>query len=145
MDPGTAKLSFCAAATGPDLRLVVHLDDVIIYDAFPDHNPVAVDYDFDDSKEGDHVLTFEMRGKRSEHTKLDAAGNIKEDRCIVISDLSFDDIQLGHIVASVARYYHNNNDSTEPVVDKFYGIMGCNGRVEMPFSTPAYLWLLENM
>jgi len=140
-----AKLSFSAAASGPDLRLTVQLDDVIIYDACPVAEPTAIEYEFDDSEEHDHVLSFEMQGKLLEHTKVDESGKILQDRCVIITDLAFDDIQLGHMVTEVAAYHHDTNGSTSAMTDSFYGTMGCNGRVEMRFTTPIYLWLLENM
>jgi hypothetical protein len=104
-----------------------------------------VQHDFDDSEQADHVLSLEMRGKRSEHTKLDSTGTILEDRCIEVSNISFDDIPLGHLITAVSQYSHTHNDTTATVTEPFYGTMGCNGRVEIRFSTPIYLWLLENM
>jgi hypothetical protein len=143
--PTTLRLSFDVSATGPDLRLIVSLDQVVVWDGYPGSDPVMVEHLFDDNVEGDHVLTFDMRGKRPEHTKIDSAGMIIQDRCISITNIAFDDIRLGHTVTSVSHYHHNNNDTTEPVSETFYDVMGCNGRVEMRFSTPIYLWLLENM
>jgi hypothetical protein len=141
----TAKLSFSAAASGPDLRLLVRLDDQLIYDAHPVAEPLTIEHEFDDSEERDHVLSFEMQGKLPEHTMIDEAGEIFEDRCLFITDIAFEDIPLGHMVTEVALYHHDTNGSTDPVVENFYGTMGCNGRVELRFSTPFYLWLLENM
>lgn len=141
----TAKLSFSAAASGPDLRLVVTLSKSIIYDAYPDSDPTWVEFEFDDSQERDHVLSFEMQGKIPEHTKINNEGEIVEDRCVIIEDIAFDGIPLRHMITEVAQYYHDTNGTTGSVVDAFYGTMGCNGRVELRFSTPIYLWLLENM
>jgi len=141
----TAKLSFSAAASGPDLRLIVRLDDTVIYDDNPVAVPTVVDYEFDDAEERDHVISFEMQGKLPEHTKIDEAGEILDDRCVTITDIAFDDIQLGHMVTEVAEYHHDTNGSTDAMTDSFYGTMGCNGRVEMRFTTPIYLWLLESM
>ena len=141
----TVKLSFSAASSGPDLRLIVRLDDVIIYNAHPEAEPIAVEYEFDDSEERDHVLSFEMLGKLSDHTTVNEDGDIVQDRCITITDIAFDGIQLGHMVTEVAQYYHDTNGTTAPVTQPFYEVMGCNGRVEMRFTTPIYLWLLENM
>jgi len=145
MSAVTAKLSFSVAASGPDLRLIVRLDDTVIYDAEPVTNPTTVAYEFDDTEERDHVVSFEMQGKRSDHTKISDTGQILEDRCVIITDIAFDDIQLGNMVSEVAHYYHDTNGNTDSVIDQFYGTMGCNGRVEIHFSTPIYLWLLENM
>jgi hypothetical protein len=90
----TAKLSFSAAASGPDLRLIVRLDDTVIYDNSPVSKPAAVEYEFDDVEERDHVVSFEMQGKLPEHTKVTEAGEILQDRCVTITDIAFDDIQL---------------------------------------------------
>ena len=141
----TAKLSFCVAASGPDLRLVVRLDDSVIYEACPVAEPAAVTYEFNDGLEDNHVLSFEMQGKLPEHTTINEKGHILQDRCVIITDIAFDGIQLGHMVTEVAQYYHDTNSTKEPIIDSFYGTMGCNGRVEMHFRTPIYLWLLENM
>ena len=140
-----AKLSFSAAASGPDLRLIVKLDDITVYDAYPVAEPVNIEHELDDTQEKDHVLSFEMQGKRPDHTKLNEAGEIVQDRCVTITDIAVNDILLGHLVTQMARYHHDTNGGTAPLIDGFYGTMGCNGRVEMRFSTPIYLWLLENI
>jgi len=145
MPAPTAILSFCAAATGPDLRLMVRLDDTVIYDGFPVEEPELITYAFADLDDQDHILVFEMRGKMPGHTQLSDTGEILQDRVIKISDVTFDDIALGHMFIEQSRYYHNNNDSTDPVVQPFHSVMGCNGYVELKFTTPIYLWLLENM
>ena len=145
MTGAIAKLSFCVAATGPNLRLVVMLDNVVVYDACPGLNSVVVEHEFDDSQEQEHTLVFELQNKLPEHTQINAAGEILEDRCIAITDVSFDSITLGHMLTEVASYYHDTNGTTDSITEPFYGVMGCNGRVEMRFSTPIYLWLLENM
>jgi len=141
----TTKLSFLAASSGPHLRLIVRLDDTVIYDAQPLDGPVTVAHQLDDDAQHDHVLSFEMQGKLPEHTKINDSGEILEDRCVTITNIAFDDIELGHMVSEIARYHHDTNGTTAPITEHFYGTMGCNGRVELRFSTPIYLWLLENM
>lgn len=141
----TARLAFAVSATGPDLGLQVILDGHIIWDGSPGTEMETVIHDFDDRVEQQHVLEFHMRGKLPEHTIIDGTGMIVADRCINIADLSFDEIKLGHMFTEVAQYFHDHNGTTDPVTESFYGVMGCNGRVEMRFSTPIYLWLLENM
>jgi hypothetical protein len=45
-----------------------------------------------------------------------------------------------------AEYHHDCNGTAQQVIlDKFYREMGCNGTVSLKFTTPVYLWLLENM
>jgi hypothetical protein len=145
MSTETTKLSFSVAASGPDLWLIVHLDDTLIYHSQPSAEPVVIECELDDSEARDHVLSFEMQGKLPEHTKINEAGEILRDRCVIITDIAFDDIHLNHMVNEVTLYHHDTNGSTTPVIEPFYGIMGCNGRAEMRFATPIFLWLLENM
>ena len=141
----TARLAFDVSATGPDLHLDVMLDGIIIWSGYPGSEKETICHDFDDTAEQDHVLQFVMEGKLPEHTRIDAAGAILEDRCIQITNVTFDEFQLGHMFTQVSQYHHDHNGTTEAKIDQFYGEMGCNGRIEMPFSTPIYLWLLENM
>jgi hypothetical protein len=73
------------------------------------------------------------------------AVEIVNDIGIKISDLTFAEIKLGHTFLENAVYHHDFNGSQAPVQDAFYGEMGCNGHVELKFTAPIYLWLLEKM
>jgi hypothetical protein len=95
--------------------------------------------------DGEHELRFVLKNKTSDHTQVDDAGNIVSDARLIITDLSFDEIKLGHIVSEQAVYTHNFNGTGSSIHDKFYGEMGCNGTVSLKFTTPIYLWLLEHM
>ena len=141
----TARLTFDVSATGPDLRLQVILDDAVVWDDYPGSEIQTVSYDFDDGLEQKHLLEFVMLGKRPDHTVIDAAGAIQADRCIYITNIAFDEIRLGHMFTEATQYCHDHNGTTDMVIEKFHGVMGCNGRAKMSFSTPIYLWLLENM
>ena len=141
----TSVLTFMVQSTGPDLHLTVKLDDHIIYDRSPSDSPENISYSFDDSVETEHLLCFEMSGKLPEHTTISESGEITQDRLIKISDVAFDDIILGQVFIEATKYRHDYNGTGNFVEEKFYGAIGCNGRVEMRFSTPIYLWLLENM
>lgn len=102
-------------------------------------------FDINDDDEAEHVLIFELSGKTSAHTKVDETGAITQDVTVSIEDVSFDEIKLGHLVCEKTVYEHDFNGTAPLVQDKFYGTMGCNGTVRMEFTTPIYLWLLENM
>jgi hypothetical protein len=141
----TTKLSFRVAATGADLKLRATLDGAVLYEGSPSGAAQTVEHKFDDGQEQEHTLVFEMLGKRPEHTQLDAQGEIVQDRLILISDIAFDDIMLANIVTEQAEYQHDHNGTTPIIPDQFFGTMGCNGKVTLRFTTPIYLWLLENM
>jgi hypothetical protein len=95
--------------------------------------------------DGEHELRFVLKNKTADHTQIDAAGGIVVDARLIITDLAFDEIQLGHMVVEQAVYAHDFNGTGELTQDKFYSEMGCNGTVSLKFSTPIYMWLLEHM
>jgi hypothetical protein len=93
--------------------------------------------------EQQYELTFEMTGKTQEHTVLDESGAIVQDAHLNLCKFSIDDVDI--VDWSKFDYNHNFNGTGDAVTDKFYGYMGCNGTVTVKFSTPIYLWLLENL
>lgn len=127
-----------------ELGLEIYIDNLQIFNQEWISGPVAFDYDFSDS-DGVHELKFVMKNKTRYHTQCDADGNIVKDARLVITDFAFDDIKLGQIITSLAVYQHNFNGTKDMIQDSFYGELGCNGTLTLPFETPVYLWLLENM
>ena len=95
--------------------------------------------------EAEHDLRFVLKNKTAEHTQIDEAGNIVNDARLKITDIAFDEIQLGHMITEQAVYDHDFNGTGVMSQHKFYGEMGCNGTVSLKFTTPVYLWLLEHM
>jgi hypothetical protein len=98
-----------------------------------------------DTDNKEHELKFVMKNKTSDHTKIDEHSNIISDARLIITDLTFDAIELGQIFIDKAVYTHNFNGTGKETQEKFYGEIGCNGIVSLRFSTPMYLWLLEHM
>jgi hypothetical protein len=86
-----------------------------------------------------------LKNKTQDHTTVDEHGNIVSDAVLSIANMSVDEIKLGHMFFEQTCYHHDTNGSQLFIKDKFFGSMGCNGHVSMKFSTPLYLWLLENM
>jgi hypothetical protein len=62
-----------------------------------------------------------------------------------VTEISLDEIDCIQIVQNLAVYRHNLNGNGPEIEDQFFGDLGCNGSVELKFTTPVYLWLLENM
>jgi hypothetical protein len=140
------KLSCRISSTNPGsaLGLEIWLDQDQIFNTEHVQDPVDFEHEFDDN-EGQHDLRFILKNKTAEHTTIDADGTILTDSCICISDLCFDQINLGQIFTDHAVYEHDFNGTADTIKDQFFGTMGCNGTVSLAFSTPIYLWLLENM
>ena len=126
------------------LGLEIWLDDLPIYNNDQVTGPQTINYEFVDS-DGKHELRFIMKNKTNLHTQIDSAGNIVSDACITISDVAFDEIELGHVLVAVANYTHDFNGTQPEITEPFYGTIGCNGTVKFEFTSPVYLWLLENM
>ena len=124
--------------------LEIWIDDTQIYNTEHVTETVNFAHDFADA-DGDRQLRFVMKNKTHDHTKIDEAGNILSDCRICINNLSFDEIDLGQIFIEQAVYEHDFNGTADKIKDQFYGEMGCNGTVTLAFTTPIYLWLLENM
>jgi len=129
-----------AAALGCE----IWLDHAQLFDSAHVTETVKVRQAFEDF-DGDHVLRIVMKNKQSDHTTVDAQGQIVKDACLTVNSVAFDDIGLGHVLAEQAVYEHDFNGTAEPTQQKFYGTLGCNGTVTLSFTSPIYMWLLENM
>jgi hypothetical protein len=126
------------------LTVTVHLDQTVIFGPTIVADLVPVHIALEDDA-ADHELKITLSGKTADHTKLDDHNNIVKDAVIEIANIKLDDIDIQQLFVDKSVYHHNTNNTTDWTQDRFYGIMGCNGTVSMKFSTPSYLWLLENM
>lgn len=138
------KLSLEASAPGGHIGLQIRLNNQIIFESYEALNKKVIEYKFEDL-ESAHVLEIEMMGKLPTDTEIDQQGNMLSDRSITIENLAFDEIMLGQLITEMAVYTHNFNGSQDTIDDQFYGSMGCNGIVKLEFTSPVYIWMLENM
>ena len=130
----TAELGFEAWI---DQRKFLDVDHV------KETQPVTVE--LDDQDDTEHELRLVLKNKTTAHTCIDEHRNILTDARLVITDMAFDEIRLGHMFFEQAVYTHDFNGTGKTTEDTFYGELGCNGTVSLKFSTPVYLWLLEHM
>lgn len=127
------------------LGLEVWVDGVLLQNIDRVVEPSTISVYVEDADNVDHELKFVLKNKTMDHTTVDEAGNIIKDSVVEIKNIKFDEIELGHMFYEQAVYHHNFNGNGPDTEEKFYGTMGCNGSVVLKFSTPMYLWLLENM
>jgi hypothetical protein len=137
---GTISPSTPAAIIGAE----VWINNTCVINCEHADSAISFEHPLDDI-DGEHELRIVMKHKQSAHTRLDEQGNIVQDAVLTVSDLEFDGINVMQIAVDQAEYSHNFNGSQSDSVHRFYGDMGCNGTVSMKFTTPMYLWLLENM
>jgi hypothetical protein len=95
--------------------------------------------------DGDHELRFVLKHKHSDHTQVDTDGSILSDATVTVSNIQFNEIDCQYLTTKLAQYQHDFNGTGKPTSESFYGELGCNGTVSLKFSTPIYIWLLENM
>lgn len=141
MDP---QLTFTVESTDPtsNLNLQVKLNQETVFNGIVT-DPVLIAI-IPDTDEGASKLTIELSGKTAADTQIDSNGNIIKDAVLKCSNFTIDDINIDSLMTELSTYTHDFNGTAEETVSKFYGIMGCNGTVHLQFTTPIYLWLLEN-
>lgn len=144
MEKVQLKFTVLSTSESTPLGFEVWLDSNKIYDheSFVGETTLTVDVDEDGNE---HVFKFVLKNKQPFHTKINDAGEIISDTRLKIEDISFDNIRLTHDMLQLIKYIHDFNGTSERQEHKFYGEIGCNGFLELKFTTPIYLWILENM
>jgi hypothetical protein len=142
----SAIISFTLSTTDPaaGLGFEAWVDDKTYVDLEHVVEEQTISIEIPD-EDGEHSLRLVLKNKKATDTVIDEAGNIVSDAGLRISDMTFDGIKLGHMLDQLAVYRHDFNGTGKFIDDKFYGEMGCNGLLTVNFTTPIYLWLLENM
>lgn len=90
----------------------------------------------------DHQLAIELRYKLPEHTVIDEQGKIIEDSVLLIDSLSIEDVDITEqllIDKDLFYYEHSGGRHT------LYNTLGVNGKAFINFSSPIYVWMLENI
>ena len=88
-------------------------------------------------------------------TKLDANGNIVKDLLLNIDSIEIDEIDIGSLKWTASNYTPMYPESyTQHVLRTGQEIetelkncvnLGWNGTWSLPFTSPVYIWLLENI
>ena len=146
MDNTNICIALAIEPTHPDrpLGLSVRLDGRELYRTDSVESRTVLHHFLSDD-DGEHQLEIELFGKGDNHAHLDANGEFEYDSCLRIAAVEFDDIDIMQQFQALTKYSHNYNGSGQTVTEPCYGVMGCNGTATLKFSTPIYLWLLENM
>lgn len=145
----TFSISFDLVTNCPTLGMGFEfwIDDDLYIDRPSIEQPetIVIDSISDLAHPTSRAMTFVFKNKKLEHTILGENNSFIQDPVITIDNFKIDNIDCGHILHQLAEYYHDFNGTGAPTIDKFYGTMGCNGRVALEFKTPIFIWLLEHM
>ena len=142
----TVKISFDIETSDAEcpLGMEIRLDNTVLMKNHHVQEKIAFEYDINDN-DGEHKLQIVLTGKTTDHTRVDADGNIIKDATLTISNIVIDDININQLFLDKCVYTHDFNGTQPEIQDSFHGVVGCNGTISFEFSTPIYLWLLENM
>ena len=127
------------------LQLSVWLNDRCCLPTTTITEPLDFSTDIVDDNDQQYTLKIVMTGKTDAFTKIDDQGNIVTVSLLKFENFEIMGIAIDQVVRENAIYQHNHNGHSDNIEDKFFLSMGCNGTVELAFSTPVYVWLLENL
>lgn len=113
-------------------------------------------FEFDvDIKEGECSLIIELLNKSVYDTVVDPNNSVVEDLLLNIDSVEIDEIDLGILLWTISDYQPNYPDSYRlkmsqlgqelPASVKNCVNLGWNGKWNLPFTSPFYIWLLENI
>lgn len=144
MDKSYITFDVRSTSTTRTLGLEVLLDSTVVYnnDSFISAETIQVELPEDPAE---HALKIILKNKTADHTVLDTLGAIVQDACVHVENIQFDGVDIDYDVLQSITYTHDCNGTDQLKEHKFYSIMGCNGTVELKFTTPIALWLLERM
>lgn len=143
-------LSGTSQLKSPEFRIFINDKEYLHSKLDISHNKTEF-FEFDtEVLEGDNNLVIEFLNKDSGDTIKNDAGEIASDLLLNIDQIEIDDINLGNLIWSLSNYYpsypqnyadeHNPPDLVKNCVN-----LGWNGRWILPFQSPFYIWLLENI
>lgn len=111
-----------------------------------------VEFDCEVEEEVNHVLRIRLDNKQVTDTVTDISDPdnhvIVKDMLLNIEEIEVDDIELGTLVQMKSTFkYDAPHDWPEPNSTEWVNCvnLGFNGTYELPFSSPFYIWLLENI
>ena len=101
---------------------------------------IEFDQDF---VEGPSVLKIRLENKDwTDTVQNDDKTEILKDMLLNIKSVEIDEIDLGNLIYSKSQFVGNEAD--RPVLTQCVDL-GWNGSWELPFESPFYIWLLENI
>lgn len=131
----------------------IKIDGVEILHKVLNSNLNSVEYfDFEhEISEGNHVLEIILMNKVTADTVKDENENIVDDLILHIKSIEIEGIEMDSLKWSLSNYYpiypeaYQNEQQKQVKEVKNCVDLGWNGSWQFPFSSPFYIWLLENI
>lgn len=124
----------------PHLR--IHYDNDVLAD-FPVTEETVIERELFVEDEKQYKLNFTLHDKSKYDTVVED-GKIIKDTVVKIKQIELDDVDITPMLSiNKDTFYYIHNGSSQK--DIFFDTMGVNGTSTIEFTTPFYVWLLENL
>lgn len=116
--------------------------------------PTVISFEHDCAEDGNHALIIKRSGKDNKQTIINDKGDIIKDQLLHIKNINIDEIDIGALVYEgeytpeyPEPWATQQRESGNDLKDSFKNVtkMGFNGTWRFNFSSPFYMWLLENL
>ena len=123
----------------PHLR--ISLDKDVLAD-FPVTEETVIEKELTIDDDKTYKLNFTLHDKSKYDTVVED-GKIVKDTVVKIKQVEIDDVDITSMMTvNQDNFYYIHKDGSK---DIFYDTMGVNGTSTIEFTTPFYVWLLENL
>jgi len=119
-------------------RVKVKLDSVVLFQG-EISEPVKVTHDVN-LTEGNHEIEVILTNKDGRRDTVIEDGKIIKDMLVTVDSVLLDDIDLGYLITTKSSYVTTEGESYSNMTS-----LGWNGSWTLPFTSPVYMWLLENL
>ena len=147
------KIGLSGSSKQKQPAFTISIDEVEYHRSMLTQDPAVVEYfEFTaDMLDGEHSINVTLLNKESSDTTQDSSGTIINDMILCIESIEIDEIDIGVLKWTVSSYfpvypseYNNENQKSIKEVKNCVNL-GWNGTWKLPFASPFYIWLIENL
>jgi hypothetical protein len=119
-----------------------------------EQEPTVIEFQAELTEGSEYNMIIERSGKGKNQTVLNDRGEIIKDQLLNIKSIEIDDINIGQLVYEgvyTPKYPEpwatQQRESGNDLKDSFKNVtqMGFDGEWNFKFTSPFYMWLLENL
>lgn len=145
--PNSESLSFKIGLTatywGNKPQYTVLLNGTTYAEGQCDESLSVIEFSADVLEEQEHCLEIRLENKTAADTvQNEDKTSIVKDMLLNIDSIEIDEIEIGEIKWNKSEFLPD--DSNRPILKRCVNL-GWNGSYQLKFTSPFYLWMLENM
>jgi hypothetical protein len=126
----------------PLLKISLSIDDQI-FNIDPTR-PNTIQFDYDIAQIVEHKFTLSIDGKK-DYLEQFYFGKLTQnipELSYVVDTIQFNNIDVTNILQTHAKYYHDMNGDSEPIIENYTNWFGCDGQLVSNFKTPLFAWFI---